>query len=157
MHVVYRFNEPEQYTARIVLHPDTDQPRVWASRQGAHKWAKGQVFFLRHGWFSREYTASNPMNCRGLEMTTTETIIHYAPGDRLICGPVSTSGVYTDDPYRVSGCEPCVTAAAEDLADVDFEHGGRCLHCRQEITATGGVEWRRVVRALCPHCGRAGW
>ena len=89
-------------------------------------------------------------------MTTTAGTVHYAPGDQLICGPDSAFGVYTDDPYRVSGCEPCVAAAAEDLADVDVEHGGRCLNCRQEITTTGGVECRRVVRAPCPHCGKSG-
>ena len=31
---------------------------------------------------------------------------------------------------------------------------GHCLHCRREITAQGGVEWRRAVRRPCPHCGR---
>ena len=56
MQVIYRFNEPDQLTARIVLHPDTEQPRCWATRQGAHKWAKSQVVFLRHGFFTREYT-----------------------------------------------------------------------------------------------------
>ena len=55
MHVIYKFNEPQQLTARIILDLKTDEPRVWASRQGAHKWAKDQVFILRHGWFSREY------------------------------------------------------------------------------------------------------
>ena len=34
---------------------------------------------------------------------------------------------------------------------------GYCLHCRREITATGSVEWRRVVRQPCPHCGKLGW
>ncbi len=62
MQVIYRFNEPDQLTARIVLDPETDQPRCWATRQGAHKWAKVQVFFLRHGFFTREYT---PMVAEG--------------------------------------------------------------------------------------------
>ena len=28
---------------------------------------------------------------------------------------------------------------------------------QQEISARNGVEWRRVVRAPCPHCGKLGW
>ena len=70
MQVIYRFNEPEQLTARIVLDQETEQPRCWATRQGAHKWAKSQVFFLRHGFFTREYTPlvpdvpPDPRKCR---------------------------------------------------------------------------------------------
>ena len=29
-----------------------------------------------------------------------------------------------------------------------------CLHCRQEITAKGVVQWCRTVRRPCPHCGK---
>ena len=45
---------------------------------------------------------------------------------------------------------------AEDPGD-DNEYMGHCLHCREEITAQGGVEWRRVVRRPCPHCWKPGW
>ena len=65
-------------------------------------------------------------------------MIHYAPGDRPLCGESSWATVYSDDPGQVAGC-------------VD------CLHCRQEISAQRDVEWRRVVRRPCPHCGRPGW
>ena len=60
-----------------------------------------------------------------------EGIVHYAPGDRPICGNESPYAVYTEEPDKVAGC--------------------------REITATGSVEWRRVVRRPCPHCGRPGW
>ena len=58
---------------------------------------------------------------------------------------------------KVAGCQDCLELVAEDLQDPDTHYGGYCLHCRREITATGSVEWRRVVRRPCPHCGRAGW
>ena len=29
-----------------------------------------------------------------------------------------------------------------------------CLHCRQEITTKGVVQWCRTVRRPCPHCGK---
>ena len=29
-----------------------------------------------------------------------------------------------------------------------------CLHCRQEITAKGVVQWRRTSRRPYPHCGK---
>ena len=45
---------------------------------------------------------------------------------------------------------------AEYLGD-DNEHWAHCLHCQQEISAQNGVEWRRVVRRPCPHCGAKGW
>ena len=64
--------------------------------------------------------------------------------------------VFTDDPALVAGCPDCLELAAENL-DEDNEYRGRCLHCRQEITAQGGVEWRRTVRKPCPHCGTEGW
>ena len=47
--------------------------------------------------------------------------------------------------------------AAEDLADDIHHHQGRCLHCRQAVTANGGVAWRRTLCGPCPHCGRPGW
>ena len=85
------------------------------------------------------------------------TVVHYGPGDRPLCGNESPFAVYTDEPDQVAGCEDCLELVAEDLQDPDTQHGGYCLHCRREITATGSVEWRRVVRRPCPHCGKAGW
>ena len=66
--------------------------------------------------------------------------IRYGPGDGPMCGADPVGAHWTD----------------EDLADGN-EYRGRCLHCRQVITALGGVEWRRVVRRPCPHCGKRGW
>ena len=66
------------------------------------------------------------------------------------------TAVYTDDPNQVQGREDCLELVAENLQDHNA-YLGRCLHCRREITAQGGVEWRRVVRPPCPHCGRPGW
>ena len=83
-------------------------------------------------------------------------VVHYAPGDRPLCGDDSMTAVYTDEPAAVAGCADCLELAAEDL-DEDNEHWANCLHCQQEISAQSGVEWRRVVRAPCPHCGRPGW
>ena len=54
-----------------------------------------------------------------------------------------------------TGAERLVDGS-EDLEDHN-DYRGHCLHCRQEITAQGGVEWRRVVRAPCPHCRRPCW
>ena len=81
-------------------------------------------------------------------------VIHYAPGYRPLCGNDSMTAVHTDDPALVAGCLELV---AEDLDDHN-DYRGHCLHCRQEITAQGGVvEWCRTVRRPCPHCGRPGW
>ena len=85
-----------------------------------------------------------------------ESMVHYGPGDRPLCGNESPFAVYTDEPYEVDGCEDCLELVAEDLQDHN-DYRGRCLHCRREINAQGGVEWRLVVRRPCPHCGRAGW
>ena len=71
------------------------------------------------------------------------------------CGNESTTTAYTDDPDQVAGCEDCLELVSEDLEDHN-DYRGRCLHCRQEITAQGGVEWWRVVRRPCPHCGKPG-
>ena len=80
-------------------------------------------------------------------------VVHYAPGDRPLCRDESATAMYTDDPTGVTGCKDCLELVEEHLQD---ENGclGRCLHCRQEITAQGGVEWRRVVRRSCPHYGQ---
>ena len=75
-------------------------------------------------------------------------VVHYGPGDRPLCGNDSVTAVYTDSPALVSGCRDCLELVAEDPGD-DNEYMGHCLHCRREITAQGGVEWRRVApRAL---------
>ena len=70
--------------------------------------------------------------------------------------PFGHPGNRSDDPALVAGCPDCLELAAEDL-DEDNEHWAHCLHCQQEISARNGVEWQRVVRAPCPHCGRPGW
>ncbi len=92
-------------------------------------------------------------------MTTIEELsvaVHYAPGDRPLCGNDSWTAIITDDPAQVSGCDDCLELVAEDLHDHN-DYRGHCLHCRQEVSATGGVEWRRAVRRPCPHCGRREW
>ena len=86
-----------------------------------------------------------------------EEIVHYGPGDRPLCGNESPFAVYTDEPDQVAGCRDCLELVAEDLQDPDTHYEGYCLHYRREITATGSVEWRRVVRRPCPHCGAKGW
>ena len=85
-----------------------------------------------------------------------EEIIHYGPGDSPLCDNDCANAAYTDDPALVAGCADCLELAAEDL-EKDNEHWANCLHCQQEISARNGVEWRRVARAPCPHCGKAGW
>ena len=83
-------------------------------------------------------------------------VVHYGPGDQPLCGNENITAVYTDNPAGVTGCADCLELVVEDLQDHN-DYLGRCLHCRQEITAQGGVEWRRVVRRPCPHCGTKGW
>ena len=92
------------------------------------------------------------------DYTTDEPapIIHYAPGDRPLCGNDSMTATYSDDPYQVAGCGEYLELVAEDLQDHN-DYRGRCLHCRQEITAASGIQWRRMVRRPCPHCGKARW
>ena len=83
--------------------------------------------------------------------------VHYGPGDRPLCGNESPFAIYTFEPDQVAGSQDCLELVAEDLQDPDTHYGGYCLHCRREITATGSVEGRRVVRQPCPHCGKLGW
>ena len=85
-----------------------------------------------------------------------EFTVHYAPGEGPFCGSDCPDGALTENPQDVSGCEPCLELVAKDLADHN-EYGYHCLHCRREITARGGVAWRRAVRRPCPHCGQKGW
>ena len=66
-------------------------------------------------------------------------MVHYGPVDRPLCGNDAVTAVYTNDSALVSGCGDCLELVAEDLDD-DNEYMGHCLHCRQEITAQGGVE-----------------
>ena len=82
-------------------------------------------------------------------------VVHDGPGDRSLCGNDSVTAVYTDDPALVAGCRECLELMTEDPGD-DNEYMGHCLHCREEITAQGGMEWRRTVRRPCPQCGQAG-
>ena len=106
------------------------------------------------------FSQSPPLVDQGPELDHTPDedggVVHYGPGDRPLCGNYAVTAVYTDDPALVSGCRECLELVAEDQGD-DNEYRGRCLHCRQEITAQGGVEWRRTVRKPCPHCGKPGW
>ena len=82
--------------------------------------------------------------------------VHYGPGEVALCGEEPVGTHCSDEAESVAGCDDCLELVAEELAD-DNDYQGRCLHCRQVITATGSVEWRRVVRRPCPHCGKAGW
>ena len=49
----------------------------------------------------------------------------------------------------MADCRDCLELMTEDLDD-DNDYRGRCLHCREEITARGGVEWRRVAPRALP-------
>ena len=95
----------------------------------------------------RDYT---PVEDEGL------SVVHYSPGDSPLCHNDCANAVYTDDPDQVHGCEDCLELVAEDLQDHN-EYLGRCLHCRREITAQGGVAWRQVIRRPCPHYGKSSW
>ena len=82
--------------------------------------------------------------------------IHYGPGEVPLCGEDPVGAHWADEPESVVGCDECLELAEEDLGDGN-DYQGRCLHCREPITANGGVQWRRAVRRPCPHCGRSGW
>ena len=84
-----------------------------------------------------------------------ENVVHYGPGYRPLCGEEGELALHTDDPHQVIGCDDCLELVAEDLND-NYSYGGHCLHCKELITAVGGVAWRRAVRRPCPRCGRAG-
>ena len=86
----------------------------------------------------------------------SDDAVHYAPGDSPLCGEDVVDALCTHEPEAMAGCIPCLELVAEDLTD-DNTYMGRCLHCRREIHAQRGVEWRRTVRSPCPHCGMAGW
>ena len=99
---------------------------------------------------------ANSLDQENLTIEDVSTKFHHLPGDCPLCSNESITAVYTEDPNQVHRCTDCLGIVAEDLQD-ENEYLGRCLHCRQKITATGGVEWHRVVRVPCPHCGRTGW
>ena len=107
-----------------------------------------------------EYFDHSPLVDQGPERDYTPDedggVVHYGPGDSPLCDNDCANAAYTDDPKKVRGCEDCLELVAQDLAD-ENEYRGRCLHCRREITVQGGVQWSRVVRRPCPHCGAKGW
>ena len=86
---------------------------------------------------------------------TPPQMIHYAPGDRPLCGEGFWAAVYSDDPGQVAGCVDCLVLVSEDLQDHN-KYRGHCLYCRQEISAQGGVEWHRAVRRHCAHSRTVG-
>ena len=85
-----------------------------------------------------------------------EGIVHYRPGDCQICGEEYELAVHTHDPHQVADCYECLEMVTEDLSDMNH-CAGHCLHCKETITAVGGVAWGRVVERPCPHCGRPCW
>ena len=93
---------------------------------------------------------------------TPDRVIHYAPGsvlwpgDRPPCGNESSTAVYSEDPRQVAGCADCLELVAKALATLDWYYS-YCVNCMQEISAPGGLAWRRVVRSLCPACEREIW
>ena len=70
-------------------------------------------------------------------------VIHYAPGDRPLCGNESWTAVYSDDPDQVAGWRDFLELVSDDLQDHNEYRG----HCLQEISAQGGVEWRGSLGA----------
>ena len=90
-----------------------------------------------------EYFDPSPLVDQGPEPDYTPdedgSVVHYAPGDRPLCGNQSWTAEYTDEPDQVAGCNDCLELVAEDLGDAN-DYRGHCLHCRQEISAQGGVE-----------------
>ena len=83
-------------------------------------------------------------------------VVHYGPGDRPLCGSESMTADYTDDPALVAGCPDCLELAGRGPRRGQRATWAHGLHCQQEISARNGVEWRRVARAPCPHCGKPG-
>ena len=65
--------------------------------------------------------------------------MHYGPGQVPLCGKEPVGTYWSDESESVAGCDDCLELVAEDLAD-DNDYEGRCLHCRQVITAKGGVQ-----------------
>ena len=80
--------------------------------------------------------------------------VHYAPGDRPLCGAESWVALYTDDPALVSGCGDCLKLVAEDLGDGN-DYMGHCIHCRQGITAPEA--WLGAAWSEGPACTMNNW
>ena len=70
----------------------------------------------------------SPLVDQGPERDEEDSVVHYAPGDRPLCGNESLTVVYTDDPAAVAGCVDCLELVAEDLADHN-DYREHCLHC----------------------------
>ena len=90
----------------------------------------------------------------------TDAVCYY-PLDTAFtaCGALHGSDgvVTTKDPREVTCDEGCLEIAQDDIACADMPFQGHCLGCRGTISAAGAVEWRRVVRSPCPHCGTEQW
>ena len=72
-------------------------------------------------------------------MTSTEDLsvdVHYAPGERPICGAESSTAVHTYDPAQVRGCQAC-------LEEVQI-----CAGCGGE-SAGAGTTGPGADRAFC--------
>ena len=58
------------------------------------------------------YFDHSPITGQGPEPDYTpdepDPIVHYAPGDRPLCGNESMTAVYTDEPDAVAGCDECL-------------------------------------------------
>ena len=76
---------------------------------------------------------------------TPPRVIHHAPGDRPACGTESSTAVYSEDPRQVAGCADCLELVAEAPNNLDW-YRSYCVNCMQEISAQGGLAWRRIVR-----------
>ena len=92
---------------------------------------------------------------------TQDRVIHYAPGSVLGPGglPAATSPRRRSTAKtlaRWAGCADCLELVAEAPKNLDW-YRGYCVNCMQEISAQGGLAWRRIVREPCPYCSRAGW
>ena len=77
------------------------------------------------------------------------------PGDIPLCGEDVADVMFIYEPAAVARYVSCLALAAEDLAD-NNEYQGHRLHCRQKISAQGGVEWCRAVRQPCPRAAGPG-
>ena len=142
-------------------------------------WQRGNdgtpmLVILGHRMYAAAMTEGDPLDMEDSERLLTHLrerdakwaaesgeIVHYGPafdgpGNSPYCDTEDIDALWSDEPMAAVGCEFCQELATEDLMD-NNDHGGWCLHCRQEIRATGGPKWRRVVRKPCPHCGRPGW
>ena len=81
--------------------------------------------------------------------------VRYGPGSRPLCGAEGRFAIHTQDPALATGCADCLELAVEALGG-NNRCAGHCRHREQEISAQGGVAWRRAVRQPCPHAGDQG-